>query len=313
MLVMGMLLGFVGAGGSGFIIAILTVVFDVPIHTALGTSLAAMMFTTMSGAISHFREGNISVKTGLIVGGFGAVASYLGSRIAGWIPANSLHWLTSGALFLAAVLLVIRLFLLQKMIAKKTNKKTSNKHYILLAATVGIITGMITGTVGIGAAPYIQLGLIAMLGLSIKQSVGTGMLVILPSALAGGIGYYFNGYLDFVLLAQVLAGTMIGSYIGAVYKSCSTKCVKKCDGFNSDYSGEYFINKVTRKKSKAVESRQPGLYFWGFVISGFSFFSFKSKYALKTSLAISKLTCVLSVVDHGTTTETATSGLSYGA
>ena len=41
MLVMGILLGFVGAGGAGFIIAILTLVFHIPIHVALATSLTA--------------------------------------------------------------------------------------------------------------------------------------------------------------------------------------------------------------------------------------------------------------------------------
>ncbi|MED2933198.1 sulfite exporter TauE/SafE family protein, partial [Bacillus wiedmannii] len=44
MLVMGVLLGFVGAGGAGFIIAILTLVFRIPIHVALATSLTAMAF-----------------------------------------------------------------------------------------------------------------------------------------------------------------------------------------------------------------------------------------------------------------------------
>ncbi|GAA3321406.1 hypothetical protein GCM10020331_037110 [Ectobacillus funiculus] len=37
----------------------------------------------------------------------------------------------------------------------------------------------------------------------------------MPIAFAGGIGYYAEGYLDVVLLLQVLVGTMIGSYIGA--------------------------------------------------------------------------------------------------
>ena len=44
MLVMGILLGFVGAGGAGFIIAILTLVFHIPIHVALATSLTTMAF-----------------------------------------------------------------------------------------------------------------------------------------------------------------------------------------------------------------------------------------------------------------------------
>lgn len=82
MLVMGILLGFVGAGGAGFIIAILTLVFHIPIHVALATSLTAMAFTTLSGVISHYREGNVVLTIGGIVGGCGALGSYIGSKIA---------------------------------------------------------------------------------------------------------------------------------------------------------------------------------------------------------------------------------------
>jgi uncharacterized protein len=217
MFVMGILLGFVGAGGSGFIIAILTVIFGVPIHTALGTSLAAMVFTTMSGAYSHFRLGNISVRTGLIVGGFGAAASFLGSKVSGLIPVHSLHWLTASMLFLSAILLIFRLFIVHKIMDKHKKVVTSNFNLIKKAALVGLASGVLSGTFGIGSAPFIQIGLLAILGLSLKQSVGTTMLVILPIALAGGIGFYFDGFLDFGLLAQVLAGTMIGSYVGAKF------------------------------------------------------------------------------------------------
>ena len=121
MLLMGILLGFIGAGGSGFIIALLTVVFGVPIQTALGTSLAAMVFTTMSGAYSHYRQGNIDVKTGITVGAFGAIMSFVGSKIAVWIPVHSLHFLTAGMLFLSAVMLMIRLFIVNRL--KETTKR----------------------------------------------------------------------------------------------------------------------------------------------------------------------------------------------
>jgi uncharacterized membrane protein YfcA len=224
MLELGVLLGFVGAGGSGFIIAILTVIFGVPIHMALGTSLAAMVFTTLSGAFSHFREGNISIKTGLTVGVFGAVASYFGSKIAGLIPVNSLHWLTGGMLLLSAVLLVLRLFIVRKI--KSGNKKEAS-GFVKKAAFVGMITGLLSGTFGIGSAPFIQIGLLVIMGLSIKQSVGTTMLVILPIALAGGVGYYFQGFLNFALLAEVVAGTMIGSYLGAKFTALAPQPVLK--------------------------------------------------------------------------------------
>jgi len=217
MFLMGILLGFIGAGGSGFIIALLTVIFGVPIHTALGTSLAAMVFTTLSGAYSHYRQGNIDVKTGITVGTFGAIMSYLGSKIAVWIPVNSLHWLTAGMLFLSAVMLMIRLFIVNRL--KETHKRETKftVSFIVRAASVGLVTGILSGTFGIGSAPFIQLGLMIVLGLSVQESVGTTMLVILPVAIAGGTGYYFEGYFNVLLLIQVLAGTMIGSYIGAKY------------------------------------------------------------------------------------------------
>ena len=41
------------------------------------------------------------------------------------------------------------------------------------------------------------------------------MLVIIPTALAGAIGYARAGFLDFRLLAEVVAGTAVGSYLGA--------------------------------------------------------------------------------------------------
>lgn len=113
MLVMGVLLGFVGAGGAGFIIAILTLVFHIPIHVALATSLTAMAFTTLSGVISHYREGNVVLTIGGIVGGCGAFGSYIGSKIGSLIPPYLLHWFTAGMLFLSAIFMCIKLIKFQ--------------------------------------------------------------------------------------------------------------------------------------------------------------------------------------------------------
>jgi len=46
----GVLIGFVGAGGASLMVAILTTMFDVPVHSAIGTAILAMLFVTISGA-----------------------------------------------------------------------------------------------------------------------------------------------------------------------------------------------------------------------------------------------------------------------
>lgn len=217
MLVMGILLGFVGAGGAGFIIAILTLVFQIPIHVALATSLTAMAFTTLSGVVSHYREGNVALIIGGIVGGFGAIGSYIGSKFGSLIPAHLLHWFTAGMLFLSAIFMFIKLIMFQNKEKSSLYKhKEFSVNYLLKCVCLGLVTGMMAGSFGIGSAPFIQLGLMVLLGLTIQQSVGTTMLVILPIAIGGGIGYSSEGYLDYILLLQVLI-TMLGAYIGAKF------------------------------------------------------------------------------------------------
>ncbi|WP_248513919.1 sulfite exporter TauE/SafE family protein [Sporosarcina sp. NCCP-2222] len=225
MLALGAILGFIGAGGAGFIIAVLTLVFHVPIHAAVATSLTAMAFTSLSGAFSHYREGNIAIKAGLLVGSFGAVGAFIGSKLAVFIPEQNLHYFTGGMLLFSAALLVFRLFFLHP----KEAGRNDSRYSVFLAKTValGIITGLLSGAFGIGSTPFIQLGLLTFLGLSLRQSVGTTMLVIVPIAIGGGIGYSTEGLLNAKLLLQVLVGTMIGAYIGAKFTNIVPKPVLK--------------------------------------------------------------------------------------
>ncbi|QQE77702.1 sulfite exporter TauE/SafE family protein [Alicyclobacillus sp. SO9] len=231
MIFIGLLLGFIGAGGSGFIISILTLVFGIPIQTAFGTSLAAMVFTTLSGAYSHFRDDNIVLKAGIVVGLVGAAGAFAGTRIADVLPVSDLKWLTSVALFLSAVLLGVRLFIIKpqhtpqnadnsdaKVPAREEHSRPvllSGPQFWASSVLIGLVTGLLSGTFGIGSTPFIQIGLLTLIGLTLRQAVGTTMLVILPIALAGGTGYYSIGDLNFTLLAEVVLGTTLGAFFGA--------------------------------------------------------------------------------------------------
>jgi uncharacterized membrane protein YfcA len=74
----GLLIGFVGAGGAGVAVAILKTGFDLPAHTTIGIAIAAMFFVATSGAISHLRERNVAPRLGLVVGLSGRSARCLG-------------------------------------------------------------------------------------------------------------------------------------------------------------------------------------------------------------------------------------------
>lgn len=225
MLILGALLGFAGAGGAGLTITLLTVGYGVPIHTALGVALSAMCFTMLSGTISHFREGDVNLRIGLTTGFFGIVGATMGAQISHQMPAKPLAFATASMLLLSVVLLYFILFrkdMMDGFIRKHAVTATGRRFY-LYSMLIGIITGFLSGAFGIGATAFIQISLMLFMGLSLYHAIGTTMLIILPISVAGGLNYLINGYLDFGIFLQTLAGLTIGAYIGAKFTRMAAK------------------------------------------------------------------------------------------
>ena len=217
MLIMGMIIGFIGIGGAGVTIALLTVGFGVPIHTALAVALSAMVFTTMSGAYSHFREGNVILKTGAVLGVSGMLGAFGGANVSNIIPSAILGKMSGFIMLLSALLLYIKVYQsdwLMKHFPPREGLLVGKKLYIY-GTVAGCINGFISGTFGIGAAAFIQLTLMIFFGVPVLLAIGTCMMVILPISVAGGMGYILNGQLDLFIFLQTLIGQAIGAYLGA--------------------------------------------------------------------------------------------------
>ena len=217
MFFMGCMLGFVGAGGAGVVIAVMVTFFGIPIHMALGTSLGAMAFTTLSGAYSHFREGNVVTRIGLAMGLFGACGAFAGAKISVSLPGSLMHWLTGAMLLLSAVLIYMKVFFPNSGVFSyvRESKVLEGRRFWITAMLAGAVNGLLSGTFGIGATAFIQLTLLFFFGLGLREAVGTAMLVILPIAVMGGIGYLTSGFIDFMLFIEVVLGLMGGAYLGA--------------------------------------------------------------------------------------------------
>ena len=57
--IIGMICGFIGAGGGMMMLLILTSVMGYELKTAVGTSVFIMTFTALTGAVSHFAIGGL--------------------------------------------------------------------------------------------------------------------------------------------------------------------------------------------------------------------------------------------------------------
>lgn len=73
--------------------------------------------------------------------------------------------------------------------------------------------------------------LLIIFNVPLYQTVGTTMLVILPIAAFGSLGFLAAGHLDLVLFLQVLAGQVIGAYVGAKFTRMAPQLLLKgCHG-----------------------------------------------------------------------------------
>ena len=217
MLLLGAVIGFVGAGGAGVVITLLTVGFGVPIHTALAVALTSMVFTMLSGTISHFREGEVVVKTGAVLGAGGVLGAFLGAEVSNLLPSRELSFLTALMLLLSAFTLYMKVYqaeFLDRPFHMRSELLTGRK-LIVYGLSLGFLNGFLSGAFGIGAAAFIQLALLCVFGVPLLQSIGTCMMVILPISAAGGLGYLLNGRLDLDIFMQTLLGLMIGAFVGA--------------------------------------------------------------------------------------------------
>ena len=217
MLLLGGMVGFVGAGGGGVVITLLVVGFGVPIHQALAVALGSMAFTTLSGAISHYREREVILQTGAVIGAGGLVGALVGAVLSNHIAAPNLSLFTGLMLESSALILYLRIYQadwLSRHIHVREELLTGRALY-LYGLPVGALCGILAGAFGIGSAAYIQIALMVVFGVPLLQAIGTTMMIIVPISISGGMGYLFYGQFEPWLFFQTLIALSIGSYLGA--------------------------------------------------------------------------------------------------
>lgn len=212
------MLGFVGAGGAGLIVALLSTVFGLPIHEAIGTSLAAMFFTAVAGAASHHREGNLAPRAGVIVGVTGIIGAVVGAQFSQGIPERPLTIAAGLGLWVLALLVWVRTRYAARLTTTVGETETEadvDEQRALPSAGVGLVGGGLSALLGVGMSPFFQLGLLVVGRLQLRQAVGTTMFVLVFVSASAAVTYFLHGDLSVPHLIGSVLGLSSGSYLGA--------------------------------------------------------------------------------------------------
>lgn len=85
-LAVGVLSATMGIGGGVLMVPLMVIGFRVSQHVAQGTSLVAIIPTSLVGAIAHHRHGTVLVRAAVIMGLAGAVGAGIGAVLALHVP-----------------------------------------------------------------------------------------------------------------------------------------------------------------------------------------------------------------------------------
>lgn len=213
-----MLLGFIGAGGGGVLIGLLSGVFGLEIDKAIGTALAAMCVVTVFGAVSHYREGHVATRIGLIVGVTGIAGAALGAELGQQVPNHILEIGAGLTLWFLAFLVWYRTRMVaraKQVVADRT--PLSRNQEVVRGVTLGGTGGIAAGFFGVGMAPYLQLGFLTALRLSLIETIGTTMLTLVFISGSAATVLARHGDVSGKHLVAAIVGLSAGSYLGAKF------------------------------------------------------------------------------------------------
>lgn len=238
----GFLSGLFGVGG-GFLMTPLLIFIGIPPPVAVGTQANQLVGASVSGALAHWRRGNVDVKLGsvmLIGSGFGTVVGVWLFSLLQAIGQIDLVISVSYVFFLG---LISSLMMVESLRAlwrrRRGSRQRARPHHhsgrmwrqtlpfkmrfdksrlyisVLLPLGIGLLGGLLVAIMGIGGGFILVPAMIYLLGVPVSTVAGTSLFqIIFTTAIATFLHAYQNQTVDVLLALLLLAGGVIGAQFG---------------------------------------------------------------------------------------------------
>jgi uncharacterized membrane protein YfcA len=247
----GISLGMVGGGGSILTVPVLVYMFGVSPLVSTSYSLFIVGSTSLVGAYNSYRKGAVKIKTALLFGSTSITTVFLTRKFL--IPLIPHDLFRIGAFQVTEPLLTMVLFAILMvaaavgMIKSKERKpgcmECDLKGNIIRMLFSGIGIGLTTGLLGAGGGFLLIPVLVLILGMPMKEAVGTSLLIIALNSLigfAGDLGHVaINWTFLFKITGMAIAGILIG---GSLAKKINAASLKKGFGWFVLAMGIYIIS-----------------------------------------------------------------------
>lgn len=203
----GFFAGLLGVGGGAVMVPVLAMLFVAQdfapghlMHLALGTSMATIIFTSLSSVRAHHGHQAVlwpvvrAMTPGILLG------TLLMAQFVAVIPTRPL------AIFFAAFMTYVAIQLILNIKPQPHQQLPGNVALLGVGAVIGGISALVAIGGGTMSVPFLT-----WCNVKMQQAIGTSAGLGLPIAVAGTIGYMVSGY------PVMQEGTLPAGSFGFIY------------------------------------------------------------------------------------------------
>ncbi len=251
-LVIGIVLGLIGGGGSILTVPILVYLLGINPVLATAYSLFVVGVSSLTGALQNVKKKLVDFKTAIVFAIPAFVAVYLTRRfLVPSIPeelfqvGDFLVTRDTGIMVFFAIIMLLASYSMIRGKCVNCDDDGAEIHYNYpIIILEGVVVGVITGIVGAGGGFLIIPALVMLAKLPMKKAVATSLLIIAIKSLIGFIGDVETMGIDWVFLLSFTVFSLIGIVLGVwLNKFIEGSKLKKSFGWFTLLMGIYIIIK----------------------------------------------------------------------
>ena len=235
----GFLAGMFGVGG-GFLMTPLLIFIGVPAPVAVATEANHIVAASVSGALAHWRRGNVDFKMGFVLLIGGLIGSSFGVflfKVLRGLGQIELVISLSFVIFLGVIGTLMLAESVRAIVRRRhpgRKRRKLHQHYwvhglplkmrfrrsklyisALLPLSIGLIVGVLAAIMGVGGGFIIVPAMIYLLGMPTSVVVGTSLFqIIFVTANVTFLQAVHNLTVDVLLALVLLTGGVIGAQFG---------------------------------------------------------------------------------------------------
>ena len=201
-IIVGLLGGMFGFGGSSISTPILRVFLLIPPYYALASPLPMTLLSSAIATKRYYGADLIDwevVKSMIL---FLLVGSFLGAYATKYVDGKTLMLLTAIFLVYVAIRFILSM--------ERKRREISRLGVIISGFIIGFVSGMLANGGGILIVP-----ILTILGLEIKRAIGTSIALVFFVAIPSILVHWYLGHIDWLITLALSAGALPGAYLGA--------------------------------------------------------------------------------------------------